>query len=99
MLAVSRMTDLFSGTCYCHPTPIQVTGTIVTGSSGELVDGLGQARLTDMILASCGHTGYIITCSSVVKSDTLGIARVGDLVSSSCLSGTILTGSSVYYAD
>jgi len=92
MAKIARLTDLFDGICTCHSTPIPMKGTIVTASENVKINGLGVARLTDVVLGQCGHTGKIVSASENMNANGLGIARVGDAVDG-CLKGVIVTGS------
>lgn len=96
MLAVARVLDTFIGTCCCHskPTCRSVTGIIVQGTPLHTVDYLNNARITDTVLASCGHTGLIVSASTKVISAGLGNARLADSVGAGCVvSGIITSGS------
>ena len=94
MPASSRLTDIWSGICCCHPpTPcISMAGTIINGSPNCLSGGLAQGRLTDMTIGYCGHTGVIVSGSPNCTGNGLGKARIGDTVTG-CNIGTIVTGS------
>lgn len=91
-VGIARVGDRTTGTCYCHPVPINVDGTIITGSTDTFVDNLPVARLGDVVKADCGHTGTIVTSSSSVFCNNLGVARLGDQTSG-CYESTIITAS------
>lgn len=95
---VARMTDIFSGICVCHISPIPMGGTIVTASGDVNSNELGSARVGDIVVGYCGHTGLIVTSSGDVNINERGVARVGDLVVG-CLVGTIVTGSGDTFAN
>lgn len=90
-----RIGDIIVATCYCHKSPITVTGQIVAGSPITSSDGLPQARVGDLVVSSCGHTGVIVSGSSINFIDEISAARFGDSVKSSCLDGIIISGSNV----
>lgn len=92
-IGIARIGDRTTGTCYCHPVPISVGGTIITGSDDTIVDNLPVARLGDIVKADCGHTGTIITASDTVVCNSRGVARLGDKTSG-CYESTIITASS-----
>ena len=92
-IGVARIGDRTQGTCFCHPVPISVGGTIVTGSDDTLADNLPVARLGDTVQADCGHTGTIVTASDVTVCNNLGVARLGDSTTG-CYVATIVTASS-----
>ena len=92
MTAIARLGDTTKGTCYSHTSPIDVGGTIITGSSNDFADGYPVARLGDIIKSDCGHYSTIITASSNSFSDGLGVARLGDIGSGE-YKCTIITGS------
>jgi len=91
---VSRVTDIWVGICCCHsdPTCIPMTGFIVTGSVDAVSEGLGNARVGDMTIGSCGHTGIIVSGSATNVTNNLGKALVGSQVTG-CNIGTVVTGS------
>lgn len=93
MPKVSRLTDIWSGICCCHPpTPcILMAGPIITASPDHNSTGLKVARLTDMVIGYCGHPGSIVTSSTKNITNSLGKARIGDAVSG-CTIGSIITG-------
>jgi uncharacterized Zn-binding protein involved in type VI secretion len=94
MPGIARVGDLGVGTCCCHsdPTCISMQGTILTGAATVNVNGLGAARVSDIIIGYCGHVGIIITGSGTVNGNGLGMARLGDFFTG-CFFGTIITGS------
>lgn len=92
MIPVARLGDRTIGVCNCHDSPITVGGTIVTASIDEYTNDLGTARLTDIVLADCGHTGTIVTASELTYVNNLGVARIGDQTTG-CYVATIITGS------
>lgn len=92
MRGLARVGDRTFGTCFCHPTPISVGGTIIVGSSDTFTNNLPQARLGDTVQADCGHTGTIISASSTVFCNNLGVARLGDSTTG-CYVATIVSAS------
>lgn len=94
MPKAARVNDLWSGICCCHimPTCISMVGYIVTGSPDSKSNNLGNARIGDVTIGSCGHTGLIVSGSSTCKSNNLGKARIGSYVSG-CNIGIVITGS------
>jgi len=91
-MLTARLTDLFIGTCFSHPTPIVTAGIILTASPTVTANNLGIARLTDTVLSFCGHTSTIISASPTATTNNLGNARLGDVVVGSII-GTIIMGS------
>jgi len=91
-LPVARLTDIAVGVCICHIHPIGQVGFIITASGSVRTNNLGNARITDIVLAACGHIGIIITGSSIAKVENLGQARVGD-VTVGCFISSIVSGS------
>jgi uncharacterized Zn-binding protein involved in type VI secretion len=77
---VARVGDRTFGTCFSHPVPIPIGGTIVSGAPTVIAEGLGVARLGDTVITDCGHNGTIITGSPTVISAGAGSARLGDSV-------------------
>lgn len=92
---VSRLTDMWSGICCCHPPYpcIAMGGWIVSSSGNATSTGLGAARLTDITIGFCGHGGTIVSSSGKSLTNSLGKARVGDAVTG-CNIGTLITGNS-----
>jgi hypothetical protein len=72
-----------------------MSGPIITCSPNDGSGTLGQARLTDITVGSCGHTGTIVTASTLAFCNTLGKARIGDLVDG-CNIGVIVTGNPIH---
>jgi uncharacterized Zn-binding protein involved in type VI secretion len=95
MPRVARIGDIAVGTCYCHLNPIGTTGVIVTGSSSMYSSGARVARLSDIVLAACGHIGIIVTSSAKASADGRKIARIGDMTSG-CFVAVIVTGSPTF---
>ena len=93
MPAASRLTDLWSGICCCHPPYpcIGMSGQIITASPNAYSGGLATARLTDITQGWCGHTGTIVTGSPNMFTNSLQNARIGDQVTG-CNIGSIITG-------
>jgi len=89
-----RLTDMTTGICCCHSSPrcISTSGIVITGSPNVAVNGLPAGRITDMVLAFCGHTGFMITGSSTVLANGLGKIRIGDM-HVGCYKGVVVTGS------
>ena len=93
MPKVSRISDIWTGICCCHPPApcIAMSGPIVQGSPTHISGGLKVGRLTDMVIGYCGHPGKIVTSSSKNFSNGLGKARIGDQVTG-CTIGKLVTG-------
>ena len=91
-LPAARISDIAVGVCYCHLYPIPQVGFIITGSGTVQINGLGAARLTDIVLAGCGHIGIIVTSSGTVVVEGLGQARLSD-ITVGCFVSAIATGS------
>jgi len=92
MPAQGRVTDVGIGTCICHPIPIPMAGVIITGSLNCYSNSLPAARITDIVLAACGHIGVLITGSSTCKINGLSSSRITDIFIG-CFNGVIITGS------
>lgn len=92
MRGLARVGDRTFGTCTCHRRPIQVGGTIITGSENVKTNNLPQARLGDTVLADCGHKGTIITASTTVFANKKGVARLGDSTTG-CYKAKIISAS------
>ena len=88
---VARLGDTTMGSCLVHGGGI--SGVITSGSPTVTVNDLPVARLTDSVLASCGHVAQIVSSSVTVTANGLGVARVGDAVGASPYTATIITGS------
>jgi hypothetical protein len=93
MPAVSRLTDIWSGICCCHPPIpcIGMSGPIISSSTNAESAALGTARLTDITQGGCGHTGTIVSASSRNITNSLGKAHIGSAVVG-CNIGTVITG-------
>ena len=70
-MRIARLGDRAIGTCYCHTPPISTYATIFTASTDTFANGIGVARLDDVVYADCGHYGTIITAS--IKTMVNGI--------------------------
>ena len=99
MARVARLTDKFEGTCKCHPPlpPIPMTGEITSCSLDAKSEGLGVARIGDIVTGLCGHTGTIITGSTSNKTNGKFKALLGSQVEG-CLNGTIISGASTHFS-
>lgn len=82
MPATARVTDMFQGTCSCHPPapPIPMSGLIITGSGNVITNNLKTARKTDIGIGFCGHVTAIKSGSPDVIVNNLDMARVDDPV-------------------
>ena len=94
---LARETDKHEGVC-CHGAPCcphEVTGAIVGHSPAASADGLGVARLGDLVEHDCPHcgTGFVSTACASVAADGLPLARLGDEVTYPGGGGTLTTGS------
>lgn len=76
--AIARKNDPTVGVCKYHGNQ---NGKITSCSSTVFANGIGVARITDLVTADCGHIGYIQTGSSKTFANGLGIARKGDHIS------------------
>jgi hypothetical protein len=94
---VARLGDKTLGSCSVHGNNIM--GTIITASTTTTTaNGLPVARLTDMVLAECGHESKIITASPTVTDGKLGVARLNDKVGASPYEARIISASSNTFA-
>jgi hypothetical protein len=92
-LSQARITDIGFGDDSCHSDTLNnVIGVIVTGSGNVNTNGLGTARIGDIVVRSDGHIGVIVTGSSSVFSNSIGNARLTDFFTG-CFEGIIITGS------
>jgi len=102
MAGWARKGDLHSGTCGHGEDccPHNVTGSIVTASDNVLVNGIGAARLNDLVIHNCPHcgTGFISSASGTVNANGRGAARKGDKVTYPGGSGVIITASDNVFA-
>jgi hypothetical protein len=85
------------GTCYCHDSPINTCGIIITGSNLKLVNDLPSAKIFNLIMANCGHVSMLVTGSQNVLCEGIGQATVNS-VFSGCFNGIIVTGSDNHFS-
>ncbi len=85
----ARLTDVGTGVCSIHGPK---TGKIITCSNNTKLNGLGVARVGDVVLATCGHTGVLVSGSPNVKTNGKQNIRIGDPFTG-IFSGNIITGS------
>ena len=91
MRGVARMGDRTSGTCSVHG---QQNGVIVTASADNIADnGMGVARVGDLVQADCGHQASIITGDSTHKVNDKTVARLGSIVQGDLYTATVTTAS------
>lgn len=92
MPGIVRLTDVWTGQCCCHVDPpcIPMNGIVISCSPSVFCNGLGEARITDLVVGSCGHIGRIISGSGVSFANGLGKARLGDIVTG-CTIGKLVT--------
>jgi hypothetical protein len=91
-LSQSRFNDIGVGTCYCHKNPRSTVGQVISCSPNVFCNGLGVARMTDIVLGDCGHIGVLVTSSTTVFSNALGMCRITDHFEG-CFVGELVTGS------
>ena len=97
MLPMARMGDITYGICTAHsPSPITVTGMIISSQMRVLVNGMPAATMIDMVIGTCGHTGTIISGSGTVLIGGLPAARLTDTFVGS-YSGTIISSSGTVF--
>lgn len=89
---VARLGDATYGTCYCHKSPIEIGGKIISASKDVITNSRGTARFGDVVQADCGHTGVICTASNKTITNNRGTARLGD-VTTGCYIASIITAS------
>lgn len=89
MINVAKLGSSCFGYCKIHKKFF--TGTVITGSPTEFVEGLPIARWGDVVYSPCGHTGSIITASTTRFANGIGVARLGDQTEGVFV-GTIITG-------
>lgn len=92
MPLVARLGDLGVGICYRHVSPIPMSGMVAGGSGNVVCNGLGVARIGDIVIANCGHVGTIYSGSPDVLANGLPVARLGDGFAGDFV-GTIASGS------
>lgn len=98
-VAVARVGDKTYGVCSAHITPIEVGGTIITGSSKSTSEGFFVARLGDKVLTDCGHESTIITASSKAFDEGVGVAMIGDKVGDGPYDATIISGANATFVS
>jgi len=93
MPQTSRVADIGIGVCCCHPPIpcIGMSGVLITGAGRITVEGSKVSRITDIVLAGCGHTGVMVTGSGTEISEGLGTVRVTDQFVG-CFTGSLVTG-------
>jgi hypothetical protein len=94
MPASSRVGDLWTGICCCHPPYpcIPMGGYIVVGSPDIQSTGSAQGRLSSLTVGFCGHPGTVVSGSPTVLGNNLQKATIGSTVTG-CNIGTVVTGS------
>ena len=92
MRGIARLGDATHGICYCHDSPISVSGKIITASEDHFTNGRGTARLGDLVMADCGHTGRIISAKENEFVNGRGVARLADQFDG-CYKGKIISAS------
>ena len=70
-----------------------MSGTLITGASTVVYEGMSVSRISDIVLGGCGHTGIMVTGSSTVIVEGIGSSRIGDMFVG-CFSGSLVTGAS-----
>jgi len=100
MRELCRCTDIGVGICCCHSKPKcrHKIGFVITCSDDVLTDNLGAARVTDIVMATCGHVGVLVSGSPTTYVDGLPRIRIGDPFVG-CFTGVMVTGSSTTFAD
>jgi len=88
---IARIGDAFVGICICHPTPIGMTGIIVTGASISTCESSPITRIGDIGIGVCGHITMIVTGAEKCVVEGSPPARIGDAVAG-CINGLIVTG-------
>lgn len=86
-LNIARISDTGLGFCYGNDCDgkahdgKRITGQIVNGSGNVSAEGLGVARISDILVSNCSHknVGTIISGSPTVSVNGLNIARIGDV--------------------
>lgn len=79
------------GTCFSHPIPLAVTGTIIQGAATVLAEGSPAARIGDTVILSCGHSAIIVSGSPTVFAEGVPFSRITDTVTGPCVC-TIISG-------
>lgn len=98
---IARIGDRTQGTCF-HPShpPLDIGGTIITGSPNVFTNNIPTARLGDLVETDCGHIGKIITGSTVDITNELLTARIGDVIDTDApYKAVIVTGSTDVAGD
>jgi len=93
---IARLGDIGVGYCSCDSKKINAS--ILTSSIDSLANGLGKARINDLVLSNCGHIANVITSNPTVLVNSLNVATVGDVFLGMCsptkiIVGTIISGS------
>lgn len=96
---IARVGDKAQGVCYhpSHDTPVNTSGTIITGADKCYDEGRKIARVGDKVLTECGHIGTISSGSDKNYAENQKIARVGDKVDGH-FKATISSGSTKAYS-
>lgn len=87
----SRISDIGVGVCAIDGP---MTGVLVTGSPNVDIENSPGSRLTDIVLAYCGHIGIMVVGSSTTDTNAnLSTSRIGDPFAG-VFSGILVTGAS-----
>ena len=95
-----RVNDIGVGICCCHSHPKcrgQV-GIVITCSGTVYGDSRGIARVSDIVMAGCGHIGVLVSGSGTTFHDNLAEVRTGDQFVG-CFTGIMVTGSPTIITD
>jgi len=90
-LPVAIISSVGVGVCSCHKSPQSTSGTVIQGSGTVLANGMGVARIGDMIVANCGHTGTLIQGSGTVTAEGIGVSALTSMFVG-CFTGNIISG-------
>jgi len=89
---VSRLNDIGIGICTDHKNPLSVIATIMVSSNNRNTNSLGNARVKDILICTCGHVSEIKTGSSKLNTNNKKQSKLTSTFSGSA-KGTIMTGS------
>ena len=97
---VCRIGDIGEGVCTgSGDDPHTITGTIITGAGTVYAEGLGVARLGDIVEGNDDHQelAVILSGSPTVYCEGSPAARIGDFFEGNQFVGVLITGAATVY--
>jgi hypothetical protein len=95
---IVRVGDIFTGTCFCHSTPVGMSGIIVKGAGKSICEGSPIGRIGDLGIGFCGHPTLLVSGASKSICEGSPISRIGDNVSG-CIVGSMVTGATKSFCE